>query len=241
MPSFAAREPRLTYEMFDDERDARDGTRADDSAIARAYDRWAGQYDADDNATRDLDAAELRALSLSLRGLDVLELGCGTGKNTAWLATQAASVIAADFSGRMLARARQRVSARSVCFVAFDVREPWPIIDRSVDLVLFDLVLEHVQTLEPVYREAARVLRPGGHLRVSELHPFRQLLGGQAHFIEEQTGEMVMVPAFRHSMSEYINAAIAAGLGVGEIGEPLERGARADAPPRLLTILLARP
>jgi ubiquinone/menaquinone biosynthesis C-methylase UbiE len=227
--------------MSEEQRATRENEHGDDSAIARAYDRWAGQYDADDNATRDLDAAELRAGSFALRGRDVLEIGCGTGKNTIWLATQAASVVAVDFSEGMLARARQRVAAGNVRFVALDVREPWPISDCSVDVVLCDLVLEHVPALEHVYREAARVLRPGGHLRVSELHPFRQLLGGQAHFTEQRSGETIMVPAFRHAISEYVNAGIAAGLHLREMGESLEISARADAPPRLLTLLFERP
>lgn len=227
--------------MSEKRREMRDPTEADDAAIARAYDRWAGQYDADLNATRDLDGAELRATSLPFGGLDVLEIGCGTGKNTIWLATRAASVVAVDLSEGMLARARQLVTASNVRFAVLDVRRPWPIADGSVDVVLCDLVLEHVRALEPVYREAARVLRPGGHLRLSELHPFRQLLGAQAHFTEDGTRETIMVPAFRHSMSEYVNAGIAAGLRALEIGESLEAGARADAPPRLLTALFARP
>ena len=66
--------------------------------IAEAYDRWAATYDADKNATRDLDAIVVRKAPLALEGREVLELGCGTGKNTSYLAEHAARVVAMDFS-----------------------------------------------------------------------------------------------------------------------------------------------
>ena len=55
------------------------------SDVADAYDRWSRQYDDDQNATRDLDAFVLRQAPLHLAGARVLEVGCGTGKNSAWL------------------------------------------------------------------------------------------------------------------------------------------------------------
>jgi len=57
--------------------------------VADAYDRWSRQYDDDQNATRDLDAFVLRQVPLQLAGARVLEVGCGTGKNSAWLVSQA--------------------------------------------------------------------------------------------------------------------------------------------------------
>jgi hypothetical protein len=70
----------------------------DAAEVGRAYDRWAASYDADRNATRDLDAAVVRSVPFVLDGRDVLELGCGTGKNTPWLAGRAKTVIGLDFS-----------------------------------------------------------------------------------------------------------------------------------------------
>src|SRR5258705_8268803 len=76
--------------------------------VADAYDRWSRQYDDDQNATRDLDAFVLRQVPLHLAGARVLEDGCGTGKNSAWLASQARELIALDFSPGMLDVARRR-------------------------------------------------------------------------------------------------------------------------------------
>lgn len=207
--------------------------------VRLAYDRWAHSYDSDRNATRDLDALVVRR-ALAPAGMDVLEVGCGTGKNTQWLAEDARSVTGMDFSPEMLARARTRVTSPHVRFVQHDVRERWPVHDASMDLVIGNLVLEHVQDLEPVFREGARVLRPGGRLFFCELHPYRQLAGGQAHFTDSRSGETVHVIAHVHTVSEYVNGGLAAGLTLESLGEWLEDAAAAGAPPRLLSTLFRR-
>jgi malonyl-CoA O-methyltransferase len=214
---------------------------AEPGDVANAYDRWAAQYDEDRNTTRDLDAAVVRRAPLRVAGRDVLELGCGTGKNTVWLATEARQVHALDFSEGMLAEARRRIDAPHVRFVQHDVRIAWPLAARSVDVVMANLILEHVRDLGPIHAEAARVLRPGGQLFLCELHPFRQLRGGQAHFVEEASGETVHVAAFTHSTSEYVNGGIEAGLVLRQLGEWLEPEAPAGTPPRLLSVLFERP
>ncbi len=205
--------------------------------VVQAYDDWAASYDADHNATRDLDAAVVRKAQLPISGADVLELGCGTGKNTVWLAARARSVLALDFSDGMLARARKRVTSTVVRFVQHDVRSSWPAPAESVDLVVGNLVLEHVQDLTPIYAEALRVLRPGGRLWLCELHPERQRRGSQAHFTDKATGAMIRVPAFRHTASEYVNGGIDAGFALVSLNEWLEEGAAREAPPRLISVL----
>jgi ubiquinone/menaquinone biosynthesis C-methylase UbiE len=205
--------------------------------IARAYDRWAAHYDADRNATRDLDARVLRDADLRLDARVVLELGCGTGKNTRWLATRASEVLAMDFSPGMLAVARGAVGAPNVRFVEHDLRDPWPVADASIDIVVGNLVLEHVEALGPVYAAAARVLRPGGQLFLCELHPARQLRGGQAHFTDRASGETVYVDAYIHSVSEYVNAGLRAGMVLRELGE---WGDGDGGAPRLVSVLFER-
>ena len=218
-------------------RDSR--TVADDdqgpAEIAGAYDRWAISYDVDENRTRDLDAIVLRRARLGLAGAAVLEIGCGTGKNTVWLAERAASLIAMDMSAGMLERARARVPA-GVSFVRHDLRLAWPVPDESIDVVVGNLVLEHVSDLGFIDAQAARVLRPGGQLWCCELHPERQRRGGQAHFTDRSTGATIHVPAFAHTVSEYVNSGIAAGLLLRELGEWLEADAAIEAPPRLLSV-----
>lgn len=216
------------------------GGEGGESGVARMYDRWAVRYDSEPNATRDLDAAVLRRSSLRVRGRDVVELGAGTGKNTRWLADEARHLTAMDFSAGMLAEARRQLRAPNVEFLEHDVCVAWPLEASSADVVAGNLILEHVRDLAPVMGESARVLRAGGQLYLSELHPYRQLLGGQAHFTDPHTRRAVHVPAFLHSVSEYVSTGLAAGFVLRELGEWLEADAAANDPPRLLTLLFDR-
>ena len=210
------------------------------SDVARAYDRWSQQYDDDRNATRDLDARVVRASPLHIAGARVLELGCGTGKNSEWLVEHARELVALDFSPGMLDVARRRVASDHARFVEHDITRPWPVAPSSIDVVIGNLVLEHVRDLGPIYAEAARVLRPGGELFLCELHPYRQLRGGQAHFEDAETNETVPVTAYVHSVSEYVNGGLAAGFTLRALGEHVEESARPDSPPRLLSVLFSR-
>jgi len=210
------------------------------SDVRAAYNRWASSYDADKNTTRDLDAQIVRRVGLQLKDRDVLELGSGTGKNTVYLAEQAKSVLAMDFSEGMIARAHQRIVTPNVRFLRHDVRELWPVPAASVDVVLANLILEHVHDLAPVYFEAARVLRPNGQFFICELHPYRQIEGGQANFVDADSGETVQVTAHMHTVSEFVNGGIEAGFTLKSLGEWIEEAAPSSAPPRLLSLLFER-
>ena len=69
------------------------------SEIASAYNEWAKTYDTDQNRTRDLAGQVLRRVALNIHHRRVIEVGCGTGRNTEWLASAPArDIIALDFS-----------------------------------------------------------------------------------------------------------------------------------------------
>jgi len=73
-----------------------------------------------------------------------------------------------------------------------------------------------------------------------ELHPYRQLRGGQAHFTDEWSGEVVYAPAFQHTFAEFVNAGVNAGLRVMRVDEWTETDAPSPAIPRLLSMQLVR-
>ncbi len=209
--------------------------------IAAAYDDWADTYDTDLNRTRDLATKVLKQAQLELVGRKVIEVGCGTGRNTAWLAEQAAEITALDFSKQMLARAHARVPDQRVRFVEHDVRLAWPLLAGSADLIVAMLVLEHVQHLPAFFAEAARVLEKGGRLFICELHPTRQYAGGQAQFTNQRTDKRQRVPAFLHEVSDYLNTALDAGFELERLGEWRDRDAELGSTPRLLSLHLRLP
>ncbi len=206
--------------------------------IASAYTAWSATYDADRNLTRDLDRDVTRRVLGDRRVGVVLEVGCGTGKNTALLAEIGARVLALDFSDGMLARARDKITAAHVDFQVADVTQPWPCANGTVDLVTCNLVLEHVEHLDVVFAEAARCLAAGGVLYVSELHPFRQYEGSQARF-DDATAGTTRVPAFLHHVSDFFDAAAQAGLALSAFRE-WWHAEDAKRPPRLVTFELRK-
>ncbi len=201
--------------------------------IQAAYTAWATTYDVDRNLTRDLDAAVTRQLLAGRRYRAALELGCGTGKNTAFLSSSADQVLALDFSAGMLAQARAKIAAANVRFAQADLTRPWPCADQSADLIVGNLVLEHIADLGFIFGQARRALRPGGQILICELHPFRQYQGGKATFQRDQAA--VEIPAFVHHIAEFLEAAAAHGLALAQFREHWHAEDQ-GRPPRLLTL-----
>lgn len=205
--------------------------------IANAYTAWAASYDTDRNLTRDLDADMTRKLFGAVAADTLVEAGCGTGKNTRYFAQMAQQVHALDFSEGMLQVARRHAAAAHVHFHLADLSLDWPCPPHCADWVSFNLVLEHLQDLPQVLHHAARTVRPGGHIYISELHPFKQYQNSQARFLNAQGAE-VKIAAFRHHVSDYLDAAKACGLQLVHLGEWWHAQDPSDAVPRLLTLQL---
>jgi malonyl-CoA O-methyltransferase len=205
--------------------------------IQDAYTHWSATYDFDRNRTRDLDQLATKHILADRRYDDVLELGCGTGKNTLLLEQIARRVVAVDFSTGMLLEARRKIRSDRVFFVIADVTKPWPCKADAFELIICNLVLEHVPNLTPVFAEAFRSLRAGGEFLVSELHPFRQYQGTVANFRIEQ--EAVEIEAFVHHLSDFTEAARENGFQLQTIKEWWHEEDEGK-PPRLVSFLFRR-
>src|SRR5438045_5380830 len=92
----------------------------------QAYAQWASTYDSDRNRTRDLDEVVTREILGELHFKSILEIGCGTGKNTLLFAQIGERVTAVDFSEEMIAQARSKSSAHHVAFAVADITQRWP-------------------------------------------------------------------------------------------------------------------
>ena len=202
--------------------------------IQNAYNEWSETYDSNENLTRDLDQKVTRDTLANQKFETILEIGCGTGKNTAFLVQIGRNVHALDFSQGMIEKAREKVQAENIRFSIADLTKQWPCEDGTYDLITCNLVLEHIQDLAHIFSEAARTLRPCGKFLINELHPFKQYRGTKARF--EQNEEIVEVEAFTHHISNFTNAAKASGLKLVELNEYWHE-ADQNKPPRLISFI----
>ncbi|MFT3980622.1 MAG: class I SAM-dependent methyltransferase [Ferruginibacter sp.] len=203
-----------------------------------AYNSWATQYDTNHNRTRDLEAVSLKAALENIAFSNCLEMGCGTGKNTAWLISKADHITAVDLSEEMLAKARTKISAEKVSFIQADMLQDWHFAGNTTfDLVTFSLVLEHIEDLQTIFEKLRRVVADNGYVYVGELHPFKQYNGSKARF-ETENGTQV-VPCFTHHLSDFTIAAQQNGFAIADIQEYFDDDNRENIP-RILALLFRK-
>jgi len=183
---------------------------------AEAYDRWSKSYDVYDNPMVFGACRVVEHLAAVVRGKDVFEFGCGTGRNLLALQRMgAAGVAGCDLSSGMLEEARRL--GPSLRLFRHDMLEPLPLEARTVDVALFCLTLEHLADFAIPLSEARRVLRPSGRIEIIEIHPYVSMGGVSAHF--RDNGETVRMPTFAHCFATYLNAFAGLGLRVSACRE----------------------
>ena len=147
----------------------------------------------------------------------VLDAACGTGRHSVYLAERGHQVIGVDHSPEMLAKARKKLTRG-------DFREggltALPLDTGSVDAVVCALALVHLPDIGGAIEEFARVIRPGGRVIISDVHPFLILLGWQAQF-RTASGGAGFIRIHAHLPSDYCQAYATAGLRVRSCYEPL--------------------
>ena len=113
----------------------------------------------------------LRSMLPPLKGLRVLDLGCGFGYFARWAGEQgAASVLGLDYSEKMLARAQAETHNPAVTYRRGDI-ESLELPDASFDLVYSSLVLHYIEDIDKLFATLHRLLAPGGRLVFSVEHP----------------------------------------------------------------------
>jgi SAM-dependent methyltransferase len=180
------------------------------------YDRWAPSYDEPGNQLLELEQPIVREMLAGLPVGVALDAACGTGRHAAYLAGLGHTVIGVDSSPGMLACAREKVPQGE--FIEGDLRE-LPLADDSVDLVVCAIALVHMPALDGPFAELARVLRPGGHLVVSDQCG---LIGDIGFPVLDRgpDGELGYIPVYPRLPSEYLAAALPLGLEVLRCEQP---------------------
>jgi malonyl-CoA O-methyltransferase len=183
------------------------------------YDRWAEVYDTEDNPLVLLESQHLGPSLDGLAGKQVADIGCGTGRHAVALAIAGAQVTAVDFSEAMLQRARVKPGAEAVTFLCHDLARPLPLESSSFDRVLCCLVADHIAELDNLFRELGRLCRSDGAILFSVMHPALMLRGTRARFIDPATGRRTYVASHPHQLTDYIRAAVRAGLTLDHLSE----------------------
>jgi 2-polyprenyl-3-methyl-5-hydroxy-6-metoxy-1,4-benzoquinol methylase len=205
---------------------------AERTSTRDGYERWAALYDDEDNPLIALEAPLVTELLGDTRGLDVVDLGCGTGRHAAPLARAGARVTALDFADGMVARARAKPGWERVRFIAHDLTQPLPLPDRSFDRVLSCLVIEHLADVTSFFGECRRICREDGFILVSAMHPAMFLIGRQARFTDPATGRKVQPRSYPSQIADYVMGALRGGLMLDAISEHVVTEALVARSPR---------
>ena len=205
-------------------------------SIEKAYNNWAAQYDTNENKTRDLDRKATIEVLSKYQFENVIELGCGTGKNTEWLVQKATNIICIDFSKEMVAKAKEKIVSDKVKFQIADITKGWKIGNNLADLVICNLVLEHIKDLDFIFKQAFQKLKSNGIFFISELHPFKQYTGSKAKCETENGIEELEV--YVHHISEFISSAKNNGFKIIDLHEWFDEDQKEI--PRLISLVFKK-
>lgn len=185
-----------------------------------------------------------------LRGKQVLCLATGGGQQSAMFGLLGAAVTVFDLSPTQLQRDQEAAAhyGYPIRTVQGDMRDLAVFADNSFDLVYQAYSLNFVPSVEPVFREVARVLRPGGLYQMQWANPFTQSVDDQAwdgetyllHHpyrdgfetstyyptwdIEDEEGRWRQIASpreFRHILSTVINGLAASGFMILRLQEAM--------------------
>jgi ubiquinone/menaquinone biosynthesis C-methylase UbiE len=205
--------------------------------IRSAYNTWANNYDEDKNLTRDLDAEIVRKEFSNQKFDSILEVGCGTGKNTIFFESISNHLTAIDFSDNMISKAKKKVISKNVSFKIADITKDWDLEENKFDLITFNLILEHVENLTFIFEQIHKHLKSRGLIFINELHPFRQYYGKKA--VYEENGETKEIDAFVHNISDFIDAANKNGIKLLTINEYWQEQDQ-NKLPRIISLLFTK-
>jgi ubiquinone/menaquinone biosynthesis C-methylase UbiE len=185
---------------------------------AEAFGAWASVYEQQQNPLLSLEERYLSRLLPDTSQKDVIDVGCGTGR---WLAhfsrVGVRSLCGIDSSTEMLEAAGAKHLANT-CLVRAELPSI-PIESNSMDLAIASFVLSYVKELENCASDLARVLRAGGDLFISDMHPnTAATLGWSRSF--STSGRTYKLAFEKRHIAEVIDIMVSQGFSLTACIEP---------------------
>ncbi|MFX1565003.1 MAG: class I SAM-dependent methyltransferase [Promethearchaeota archaeon] len=201
-----------------------------------AYNSMAREY-SERVLTKDYNAYLERPAILSLLpdvdGLYVLDAGCGPGHNAEYLIKHGAKVVAVDVSPKMLEITQERLG-NTADIREVDLNQPLPFFKEEMfDLIFSSLVMGYILDWHATLKEFYRILRPGGELIFSTIHPCNpSTMRERKDYFETRRvewlwtgfGKPTIMPFYHRSLSAFFEPLLEAGFRILKVLEtrPLE-------------------
>lgn len=182
------------------------------------YEAWADTYDSMPNLLLEVEEPTVKTILKKFTPGIALDAACGTGRYSELLNSLGYKVTGMDFSPAMLSKAR-KIRNKKINFIEGDLTAI-PLKDANIDLTICALALTHLPNIENALLELKRVTRPGGHIIISDIHPWLVMLGGQAEFFDKK-GKHGYILNHVHWLSNYFKSFQNLQLNIVECFEPV--------------------
>ena len=172
-----------------------------------------------------------RPATLSLlpdvKGLKVLDAGCGPGNYAELLADRGASVTALDYSDEMISFAKEKLGNRARIFKA-NLNTYLDLPEDEFDLIVCSMVIHYIKDWQVLFSEFNRVLNEGGILVFSTHHPFADFnIHKDGNYFEtelisdEWPSYNIEMSYYRRPLSDIFSVLKECDFRIDEVLEPL--------------------
>ena len=205
-----------------------------DADAVEGYAAWAQTYDLEVNPLVAAEEPRVQRIFNEVPMSTAIDIGAGTGRHAIVLAKRGVAVTAVDPSPEMLSVAREK-AAREGLDIDFrlgslDYRLPCE--DEHFDFLVCALALSHVPEIDHAVRECARVVKAGGSLLISDIHPDAVNGLGWTGKVR-RPGVTYNLPVAGHTRFDYFNSLTEAGCSIDGFEEVAVRDAPDGTMPEL--------
>ncbi len=156
-------------------------------------------------------------------GETVLDVACGNGLFSRRLAELGVSVVACDFSPRLveIAKAKTTEQAGRIEYHVADATDEGQLLalgERRFDAAVCNMAMMDMPAIEPLYRALSRVLKPGGRFVFSVMHP---CFNGNRVTMLVERDDYGDVPTYAIKVSNYLNPGVTKGIAIS--GQPVKQ------------------